>query len=409
MKHLVVLGAGTAGTMVVNRLSRDLDRAEWRMTIVDQQATHYYQPGFLFLPFGIYGPNDVIKPTRAFIPRDVELVMAEIERIDPVAKRVHLIGAPALAYDVLVIATGTAPQPEETPGLVGAAWGQTLHEFYTYPGAMALTRALRTWPGGRLVVNVMETPIKCPVAPLEFIFLADAWFRQRGLRPKVELTYATPLSGAFTKPRAAGILGGMLAEKGINLVADFYPESVDAEAGLLRSYDEQELGYDLLVTVPVNKGAAYIARSELGDELNHVPVDAHNFLARGHDDIFALGDAAALPTSKAGSVAHFAVDVFCQNFGQYAAGRPMSHAFDGHANCFIESGHGRGILIDFNYDVEPLPGKYPLPGVGPFALLHETQANHWGKMAFRWIYWNVLLKGRDMPVSTEMSMAGKEQ
>ncbi len=81
--------------------------------------------------------------------------------------------------------------------------------------------------------------------------------------------------------------------------------------------------------------------------------------------------------------------------------------FDGHANCFIESGFGKGLLIDFNYDVEPLPGRYPLPGVGPFTLLQESEMNHWGKMMFRWMYWNILLKGRELPLPARMSMAGK--
>ncbi|MCJ7725690.1 MAG: NAD(P)/FAD-dependent oxidoreductase, partial [Acidimicrobiia bacterium] len=159
----------------------------------------------------------------------------------------------------------------------------------------------------------------------------------------------------------------------------------------------------------VNMGAEVIGRSGMGDELNHVPVDKGNFLSRDHDNVFAIGDAADLPTSKAGSVAHFAVEVFTENFLRHVEGLPMLEAFDGHANCFIESGHGKGLLIDFNYDTEPLPGKFPLPGIGPFTLLHETAANHWGKMMFRWIYWNILLRGRELPLPAEMMLAGKER
>ena len=255
----------------------------------------------------------------------------------------------------------------------------------------------------------MELPFKCPVAPLEFIFLADWYFHERNMRDKVELILTTPLPGAFTKPRAASLLNNMLEEKNIHIIPEFYPEQVNSEQKLLISYDEQEVAYDLLVTVPVNMGAEVIGRSGLGDELNHVPVDKHTFLSNQYDNIFALGDAANLPTSKAGSVAHFAAEVFMENFLNYINGQEMTAEFDGHANCFIESGFGKGILIDFNYDVEPLPGKYPVPGIGPFSLLQETQVNHWGKMAFRWMYWNILLKGKSMPVSAEMSMVGKQQ
>ncbi|MFN2106401.1 MAG: NAD(P)/FAD-dependent oxidoreductase [Candidatus Promineifilaceae bacterium] len=408
MKKLLILGAGTAGTMLANKLIHELNSDEWQITIVDQDEVHYYQPGFLFIPFGIYGENDVRKPKRDYVPQGVDMILSEIELIEPEHNRVRLVkDGRVLNYDVLIIATGTSPRPEETPGLTDGEWRRSVHEFYTFDGAVALARHLRTWQGGRLVLNIMELPFKCPVAPLEFIFLADWFFHEKGMRDKVELTLVTPLPGAFTKPRAAGLLGNILEEKNVNLVPEFYAERVDVERNTLVSFDEQEVPYELLVTVPVNMGADVIGRSGLGDELNYVPVDKHTFQSKQYDNIFALGDAAALPTSKAGSVAHFAAEVFVENFLRYIDGQEMLIPFDGHANCFIESGFGKGILIDFNYDVEPLPGKYPLPGIGPFSLLEESEMNHWGKMMFRWLYWNVLLKGKEMPIAAQMSMAGK--
>jgi sulfide:quinone oxidoreductase len=408
MKKLLILGAGTAGTMVANKLSHTLSRDEWTITVVDQNETHYYQPGFLFIPFGIYGENDVIKSKRDFIPPGVEMIVSEIELVEPEKNRVLIAkDSRYLYYDYLVIATGTHPRPDQTPGLTDGQWRQSVHDFYTFDGAVALAKKLRTWEGGRMVVNIMELPYKCPVAPLEFIFLADWYFHSKQMRDEVDLKLVTPLPGAFTKPRAARLLGNTLEDKNIGLVTDFYAERVEPDEKLLISYDEEEVPYDLLVTVPVNMGSDFIERSGLGDELNHVPVDKHNFLSPKYDNIFAIGDAAALPTSKAGSVAHFAVEVFAENFLRYIEGLPMLESFDGHANCFIESGFGKGILIDFNYDVEPLPGKYPLPGIGPFSLLQESEMNHWGKVMFRWMYWNILLKGKEMPVTTQMTMAGK--
>jgi sulfide:quinone oxidoreductase len=223
------------------------------------------------------------------------------------------------------------------------------------------------------------------------------------------MVYATPLPGAFTKPVCSQRLGFMLDERKIALEADFMVERIDADAKTLVSYDEREIAFDLLVTVPLNMGADFIARCGLGDELNYVPVDKHTLLAKGHNDIFALGDASNIPVSKAGSVAHFAVEVFVGNFLQHIAGKPMTGSFDGHANCFVESGDGQALLIDFNYDTEPLPGLYPLPGVGPLRLLEETRLNHWGKLAFRWLYWHMLLPGRRLPLPAHMSMAGKHQ
>jgi sulfide:quinone oxidoreductase len=407
MKRLLVIGAGTAGTMVVNRLRRILDVDEWKITILDAVETHYYQPGFLFIPFGMYTKNDVMKPKRDFIPAGVEMIKGAADAIEPDQNRVKLADGKILTYDVLVVATGTAVHPEETPGLEGPEWQRSMFEFYTIEGALALAKHLRTWRGGRLVLNVVENPIKCPVAPLEFIMLADWFFHEQGIRDQVELIYATPLPGAFTKPIASKYLGDILEGKSIRVVPEFLVEHVDPEAKKLVHYDETELEYDLLVTIPLNKGDDLLARSGLGDELNYVPVDIHSFLSKEHDNIFVLGDAAALPTSKSGSGAHFAVDCFAQNFLRYLDGLDTQPKYDGHTNCFIESGFGKGLLIDFNYDVEPLPGRYPLPGIGPFALLQESEMNHWGKMMFRWMYWNILLKGQELPLPARMSMSGK--
>jgi sulfide:quinone oxidoreductase len=409
MKRLLVLGAGTAGTMAVNKLRPRLPREEWKITVVDSADTHYYQPGYLFIPFGTYRPDEVTRPTKRFIPAGVDLVTGEVDRVVPDENRVVLVDGAELGYDYLVIATGTTPRPDQTPGMTGDQWRASIHEFYTYDGAVALAEKLRTWPGGRLVVQVVEMPIKCPVAPLEFTFLADAYFAERGLRDQVEITYVTPLEGAFTQPVASRYLGDMLDERKVALEADFMLERIDGDTRTLVSYDEREIPFDLLVTVPVNMGADFVARSGLGDELNYVPVDKHTLLSTAHDNIFAIGDASDIPASKAGSVAHFAMDLFPDNFLQHVQGLPMTGMFDGHANCFVESGHGKGMLIDFNYETQPLPGKYPLPGVGPFSLLKETELNHWGKLLFRWIYWNILLPGKELPVPALMSMAGKQR
>jgi len=408
MKRLLVLGAGTAGTMAVNKLRPRLAREEWKITIIDPVDTHYYQPGYLFIPFGIYQPNDVTKPRARFIPSGVDLVKAEVDRVVADENTVLLTDGTELTYDYLVIASGTTPRPDMTPGMVGTEWGKSIFEFYTYDGAVALAEKLKTWEGGRLVVQIVEMPIKCPVAPLEFTFLADAFFTDQHMRAQVDITYVTPLEGAFTKPVSSKYLGDMLEDRKVHLEADFLLESIDDEAKKLISYDEREIPFDLLVTVPVNMGADFVARSGLGNELNYVPVDKETLLSKKYDNIFAIGDASDIPASKAGSVAHFSMDQFPDNFVRHVQGLQMVNKFDGHANCFIETGHGKGLLIDFNYETEPLPGRYPLPGIGPFSLLKETEMNHWGKVLFRWMYWNILLPGKDLPLPALMSMAGKE-
>ncbi len=409
MKKLLILGAGTAGTMMANHLNRKLSKNEWKITIVDQHKTHYYQPGFLFIPFGTYTEKDVIKTKKQFIPKSVEYIEKAIGVIEHDKNNVVLKDGTNLSYDILIIATGSKIVPEETDGLKDEGWHKNVFDFYTIEGAVALRDKLKTWEGGKFVIHLTEMPIKCPVAPLEFAMLADSFFHKKGIREKVEMTYITPLSGAFTKQNCSNVLGYLLDEKDINMVPDFDVELVNEQENFIQSYDDKKVNYDLLVTIPTNMGDDVIERSGLGDDLNFVPTHKHSLQSKKKENIFVIGDATDLPSSKAGSVAHFQAEVLTKNIMKFINGKELVQEFDGHANCFIESGFGKAFLIDFNYDVEPVEGTFPLPIVGPFSLLKESRINHMGKLAFRYIYWNMLLKGLPMPgITTQMSKLGKK-
>jgi len=408
MKRLLILGGGTAGTIMANKMRKDLARDEWDITIIDQCKTHYYQPGFLFIPFGMYKEKDVVKPKGDFFPAGTNVIYSIIDRIEGEKNQVLLDNGVAIKYDYLIIATGAKIAPEETPGLKENLWHKTIHDFYTIEGATNLARFFKTWQGGHLVINIAELPYKCPVAPLEFAFFADAFFTERGMRDKVKITYTTPLSGAFTKPRASQMLGGLLEEKNIEVIPEFYVERIDNEKQEIVSYSEDVIPFDCLISVPTNMGDPMIERSGIAEDLNFVATDRNTLQSKAFDNVFVIGDATNLPTSKAGSVAHFEADVLHENLMATIEGRPFTASFDGHANCYIETGFGKGTLIDFNYDTEPLPGSFPFPGLGPFGLLKESRMNHYGKLLFRWIYWHILIKGREMPISSQMTMAGKK-
>lgn len=409
MKNIIILGAGTSGTMMANHLVSKLSKNQWSITIIDQHKTHYYQPGFLFLPFDIYTTKQVKKKGKKFIPKGVNYIQDKIELIKPEEKVVILNDGGNLSYDILIVATGTNIAPEETEGMGGPMWHKNIFDFYTYDGAKALRNKLREWEGGKLVIHITEMPIKCPVAPLEFAFLADSFFKNKGMRDKVDITFVTPLDGAFTKPKATKALHYLLEEKGIKEVTDFNIERVDYENNKIIDYADTELEYDLLVTVPTNMGDSLLERSGLGDDLNYIPTNKTTLQTIDNENIFAIGDCTNLPASKAGSVAHFEAEILTENILRYINGEELKEEFDGHANCFIETGNGKALLIDFNYTTEPVEGTFPFPGVGPLSLLKESRTNHMGKMAFRWIYWNMLIKGIHIPfVSATMSKKGKK-
>ncbi len=394
--RIVILGGGTGGTIAANRLRRLLRAKEAEIVVVDQDDRHVYQPGLLFVPFGLADPEELCRSRRAQLHDGIELLDCGIDHVELDASSVRLSDGRDLAYDILVVASGAVLVPEETDGLTGAGWGDVVHTFYSLEGAAALATALERFRGGRLVVNVVDMPIKCPVAPLEFCFLADWYFREREIRDRVELTYVTPLDGAFTKPVASRALAGLLDEKGVRLVTEFNTGTVDGAGGRLVSYDDREIPFDLAVVVPIHGGAPFVGASPgLGDELGFVPVDERTLQSKVRPNVFAIGDAAGVPTSKAGSVTHFEGEVLVENIRRRLAGEPLDASFDGHANCFIETGFGKALLIDFNYDTEPLPGHFPA-GVG-LPLLRESRFNHLGKLMFQWIYWHSLLPGRAIP------------
>lgn len=393
MAHrILIIGGGTGGTLTANRL-RKLYGDDAEIVVIDRDDRHVYQPGLLFVPFGLADPGALVRSRVAQLHKGIDFRVGEVERVDTAAQRVHLADGDERSYDVLVIASGAVLLPEETEGLSGPRWNERIFTFYEIESATRLRDALQRFDRGHLVVNPVDMPIKCPVAPLEFCFLADWFLRERGVRDAVDLTYVTPLDGAFTKPVASEHLAGLLAAKDIALECEFATGEVDGPGGRLVSWDEREVPFDLLVTIPLHGGPPFVSRSPgLGDDLGFVLADRHTLQAQAAPNVFAIGDATNLPTSKAGSVTHFEADTLVENIRRLLAGEALQGSFDGHANCFIETGFHKALLIDFDYEREPLPGHF-----GPLPLLKESRLNHLAKLLFQWVYWHVLLPGHDIP------------
>jgi sulfide:quinone oxidoreductase len=403
--EVVILGAGTAGIMLANKLVK----SGIPVTVIDDAVDHYYQPGFLFVPFGGYTLDQLKKPVSRLLTKQVLHICDKASEIDPSAKQVRLNSGQVIDYAVLVVATGTHIDHSMTDGLSGSGWQKNIFDFYTPEGAWALREALEKFTSGKLVLQIMDMPIKCPVAPLEFVFLADDYFKKRGIRNDVTITYVTPLSGAFTKPVASAKLSHLLEDKNINLVTDFYVETVLSDQNKLHCYDGREVEYDLLVTIPVNTGASFLRDLGYTNDLGFVEVNHGSLQSPKYPEIFAIGDAADLPTSKAGSVAHFEVETVLENIKNVLVGNPVVETFDGHSNCFVEIGGNRALLLDFNYETEPLEGNFPFAFIGPMKLLKPSLLNYYGKLAFRYIYWYMLLPGYTIPfIPVRMSLKGKK-
>jgi sulfide:quinone oxidoreductase len=405
MKKILILGSGAGGTMVASKLRKELSEAEWEITIIDHDELHHYQPGWLFIPFGIYGEEDCVKPKREFIPPGVEFVLDEVVGVNPDKREVE--GQKGrYNYDWLVIASGCHIVPEEVEGMMDDWYGD-VHTFYSLEGAAELRKKLKYFDSGRVVLNMAEFPYKCPVAPIEFVFMADWFFHENGVRNNIEIEMVTPMADIFTKPMATKTLRTIADQKNIKVTPNFDIAQVNAKEKTIESHKGEKVPYDLLITVPPNFGAQYIENSEMGDPMNYVDTDHFTLKAKGYENIYVVGDATNVPASKAGATAHYESETVTENLIREIEGQQPKPTYDGHTTCFICSGYEKAVLIDFNYKVEPLGGKFPFPGLGPFSLLGDSNINYWGKMMFKWVYWNMMLKGLDLPLEAQFTMAGK--
>jgi len=404
-KKIVVLGGGTGGTIISNNLRRHLPK-DWDITLIDRDDRHIYQPGMLFVPFGIQKSNTLVRSRKKYILPGVNFVIDEITHIYPDKKEVKTKNH-KFSYDFLIISTGCRIVPEENDGLMDA-WGKNAFSFYTIEAAEMLRKKLKEFDGGKLVMNIAELPFKCPVAPIEFVFLADWYFKNKGIRNKTEIEFVTPLPGAFTKPKASAVFIESAKSKNIKITTSFELNAVNGKEKYIESVKGDKVSFDTLVIVPSTIGDNVISESGMDDGIGYVPTHHNTLKALKHDSIYVIGDATNVPTSKAGSVAHYEADVVVFNIMSEIHGVKPEEIYDGHSTCFIVYSKGTSSLIDFNYKIEPLHGKFPAPKFGPFSLLKETKMNWYGKLGFEAQYWNVLLAGRHLGAPPTLVMAGKE-
>lgn len=347
---VVILGGGVGGTFVANKLAKHTDKME--VTVVDATGVHHYQPGLLYVPFGWEQPERLRHDERKLLHPAVQLVRSPVELVDVDKRQLRLLHDGTLPYDYLVIATGSCPVPDEIPGLADGGY-----HFYTEPSALRLREALHNFQGGRIVVGIAGFPYKCPPAPIEFTFLLDDWLRQRKLRDKTEIVFVTPLPQVFSIPTVVPLIEELFNRKGIKVETFFNTESVDPEKRKVISLEGTELDYDLLVLIPPHRGSPVIDASGIGDKGGWVPTDKFTLQVKGHERLFAIGDATDLPVSKSGAAAHFEAPIVVHNLLQLIEGKEPAAHYDGSVMCFVEAGDGKATVLRFNYERPPQPPK----------------------------------------------------
>lgn len=379
MKRVVILGGGTGGALVANLLAKKLNSNEAEIVVVNDTPWHRYQPGLLYVPFGDEDPTKLVRPLKSLLNRRIRLEIDGVTGLDARAHEVSLESGTRLQYDQLVVATGSFLDPEGIPGFTRAA-----DHFYSESAAIALAQKLGDFRKGTILVGVGGLPYKCPVAPLEFTFLLDDFLRRRGIREQTTIRYTFPINAVFTIPSVAVLAEKMMRDKQIEIETFFNLESIDPEKKVASSLEGTDLEFDIAVFVPPHKGAAFLRGHPIADADGWVDVDRATLEARISPDVWALGDTTNLPISKAGSTAHFEGQTVAAGIVSAIRGNapePRHAAYNGHVMCFLEAGHSKATLLDFDYGHPPEPSK-------PSTWIH------YGKLLFNQAYWHLVPTGR---------------
>jgi sulfide:quinone oxidoreductase len=398
-QHVLIVGGGVGGTIVANLLARHLEPIDATVTLIESTGKHAYMPGWLYLPFNHEGleSDQIIRDERSLLNRHVQHIRGTVTGIDTQNRELHVHYSPGLdeivgtggaveatyGYDYLVLATGARLAPEDLSGLSEANGNSGWHHFYSAEAALDLRHALQHFEGGRIVITVGGIPYRCPPAPLEFTFLLDEWLAKHDLRSKTEIQYLFPLPRVFPIESVAEAVTPLLEERHIGYTVFFNAETVDTEKQIISSLEGEEISYDLLVLVPPHRGARVIEDSGLGDEQGWIPTDRHTLEVKGHQGVYALGDATDLPVSKSGSAAHFEAKIVAARILAAIRGeepKPDEATYDGEVMCFLETGYNKATQLVFNYEHPPRP---PRP----------SRYYHMEKQLFNRAYWHIVPQG----------------
>jgi sulfide:quinone oxidoreductase len=370
MKILIV-GGGMGGTILANNLARrlapELRAGKAQLTMLTASDKHMYQPGLLYLCLGRMTPDELYRDQASLLEPEVNLQVDPVEEFQLDKNQVKTKSGRTLGYDILVIATGSRAVPEMIPGLA-----ENAETFYTEQTALKMFKRLQAFQGGKVVIAV-GVPHKCPMAPLEITFMLHDYFKDRGIRDKVQLHYTYPIGRIHSLEPVAKWATPEFERLGITHETLFNMKEVDGKNQLLKSEEGSQVKYDLLITIPAHKGMEVVEKNKLGQG-GFIPTDKVKLTMEGRPNVYVIGDTTNIPISKAGSTAHYQAETLGENIAAIVKlGSPVRD-HDGKVFCFIECGKDRATYAMFNYTNPPDP-KAP------------TKAVHWFKMAYNKLYW----------------------
>jgi len=380
-KTILILGGGIGGVVTASRLRKKLSR-EHRIVLINREADYVFAPSFLWLMTGNRTREKISRPLARLQKKGIELVQGNIEAIDPVKRTVRVNGQ-ELAGDYLIIALGAELAPQTVPGLAEAGYN-----LYTLAGAEALRDARLKLHEGRITVLVSSMPFKCPAAPYEAAMLLEHDCRKRGIRDRVSIELYSPEPGPMpvAGPAVSGQVRQMVEAKKIGYYPEHAVTQVDPDARRISFANGATADFDLLVYVPPHRAPQVVREAGLTGESGWIPVDKQT-LEMKFPGVYAIGDVTGImlamgkPLPKAGVLAHGEAEVVAENIIVEITGKGSPRTFEGHGECFVETGDGRAGFGSGNFYAEPTPQiKLYQPGY----LLHLGKVAFEKYWLFRW-------------------------
>jgi len=389
---VLILSGGTGGITAAARLMA-APGAPKSVALVEPSETHYYQPLWTLVGGGIYPREASAGPMRDYIPDGVTWIRDRVAGFDPDHSRVTLAGGDVITYDQLIVALGIQLDWGKIEGLAGHLGKDGLCSNYSYDHVASTWEGLQTLREGNAIFTFPSTPVKCAGAPQKIMYLADEQLRRRGVRAKTPVIFASAGAKIFGVERYAKALAKVVEKKGIDtrfrheLVA-VRPASREAVFKDLDSGAEVILRYGLLHVVPPQSAPDVIKQSPLASAAGWVDVHKHTLQHVRYPNVFALGDASSLPTSRTGAAIRKQAPVLVENLLALRAGQALGASYDGYASCPLVTGYGKLILAEFDYDGRPQESF-------PFDQSQERYSMYAMKVyALPELYWNGMLRGR---------------
>ncbi len=377
MKTIAIVGGGSGGVSTANHLAYKLREqvkvGEVKIVLVEGSQSHYYQPGFLEIPFDLMTPSSTYKPVSRMLADGIMLVPEFATALD-LKNRVVRTDRQSINYDFLVIATGARYDYDSIPGLK-----QGTNNFYSLDSAVEFKKKLNSFKSGRIVVGVSSMPYKCTPAPLEAVFMLNDYFTWRGIRDKVEIQYVYPMPMAFPDPGISDIALKMFDEKRIKSNLGFQIKVVDVAKKELVSQKDDRIAYDLALIVPPHRGNRLLESTGAADQMGWVQVDGYTLNVKGYENAYAIGDATNLQVSKAGSVADAEAIVVSDRIAQSVLGEDPVATYDGSGGALMLTGMGKASMITSSYTQKPV-------------FMPESYSFYWLKLIYNNVYWNMTAK-----------------